>query len=150
MNRAIAVTLAAVSTLALAACGTPEAKNYTNVAALMNDLQKRDTGWDCTEREYPLVGDSSADCVDSAGGKAFVAVYGNSDDQIKHLDDVRSNTSWHAEIPAMILGKKWHIQCSSVSECETVREHVGGYIVTPPDYTSQELTDDIHEELGIS
>lgn len=101
---------------------------------MIADIEASGLDWTCVEREYPLVGDSSADC--KAGEEdVFVAVFEDDIARGDRLVEVRESTHWHTDIPAVALGTTWQAYCPSENPCRDLVKKLGGSVVTAPDYS---------------
>lgn len=127
--------LALIPLLTIVGCST-SAENgpqYSDVSEAIVDAGKAPLGWECEQREHPLVGDSAADCH-SDGGSAFIAVFSTDADKDTHVQKVRDTPAWHADVPAMVVGATWVLQCSQAADCEAFSQRYGGRFVTSPGY----------------
>ncbi|SDR76665.1 hypothetical protein [Corynebacterium timonense] len=140
----VAVALAAILAVPLAGCSDdPQGKQYVDVDALTKDAGKQGVEWSCETREHTLVGDSAADCTDESGGRHLVAIFKDTDERTKRLEELRGTYAWHSQVPAMVLGKNWHVQCASEEACRGFADKMGGYFVTAPDYRSEEAAKEL-------
>lgn len=122
--------LVLVPLVALAGCSdTGSAVEYDTVGALTNDLG----GFECKQRDVPLVGESSADCR-AGEDRAFVAVFGSDEQRDAQVAEIRDTPAWHEQAPEVVTGPRWIVQCEQPGVCAQVVDAIGGELLSAPDY----------------
>ncbi|WP_273407820.1 hypothetical protein [Corynebacterium ureicelerivorans] len=120
-----------VPLVALAGCSDAGgAVEYDNAGDLAGDL----AGFDCTQRDIPLVGESAADCK-SGQDRVFVAVFASDDERDAQIQELRDTPAWHAQSPEVAVGPRWVVQCEQPNVCGRVVDEIGGELLSAPDYS---------------
>ena len=122
--------LVLVPLIALAGCAdSNQAVEYDDVSALTGDL-----GWlDCEQRDTPLVGESAADCK-TGDDRVFVAVFGSNEDRDNQITKIRNTPAWHEQVPEVVSGERWLVQCEQAGVCGRVADDLGGALLSAPTY----------------
>ena len=126
----------ALMPLLLAGCSTkPDAVEYKSPGQWDKAISKTDIVCDRNEwREHnTLQAKELADCYDSHGAATRRLIFANEDRKVDRIQDIVEN-DWIAEIPAVVSGPNWMVECSSVDECKAWEKGIGGELIETEEF----------------
>lgn len=131
-------SLILIAPLMLTACNsTPETVNFTSPGQWDAALAKTDIECDRNEwRENNIMGaEDVADCYDSHGAVTRRLIFSDQDAMVDRIAEIVDN-DWFADIPAVVTGEAWMVECASVEQCEMWRDGLGGKLTETPEFAN--------------
>lgn len=140
-TRALAALTAGVLTLGLTACGgdddkdPPAAQSYASMAEWKGAVEGTGLGcqWDSDIR-FPTNVDEYAHCTDADGAEADLYTFTTETAKYNRISKFRNSTSWANEVPAMVDGPGWTVECENEDQAQRWIDELGGQLRLAPNY----------------
>lgn len=74
-----------------------------------------------------------ADCYDEHGAVTRRFIFDNQEQVIDRIENIVKN-DWIQEIPAVVTGDSWMVECASIEQCKMWQKGLGGKMTETKDF----------------